>query len=513
MNSIPKETKKFKSQDKIKLILNNLIETNKDKTSPDIKEICVSQVKSLITRALNKYDRLIKIYWIINAKNKNYKKSSGIEEYSASDIYNIVSKLLENDGHKKVCRRTFERDLKLLNESGLIKSKIRKFGKNKGSISHYVQNMELDHIHKEIILEYLKEELKEKLKDKRIVGDFDQDYKNTTFNYTKLERLNILSKLRQHNNISQMSHVRKSAVFNKANISYINNKNSKEMLLGKTVTVKPRKCKLKRNDVEIRLVSKHKIDKRYLTRVKECSNNDATYINALINLERAIIEYRNEYNIEDILEHFLKQFSNRYKYKVWMMMRRSDGIISDYELIWEGRFRDWYPNKYKSNYRPKETYGGHIQVKHNVSVVKGIHDKHLSPEGIEKRAKDVEYKRRLEIKRREEYLSKLFERESKEREERLKRAREEDACLREQARASMFATLEKNRVGNMEVDTENNMNNLKPYERACSLSRPIVLNSNFEGFKTTKGLSISNLGTLVSSEEDNLKLGERGDML
>ncbi|AHH13366.1 Hypothetical protein BHO_0123100 (plasmid) [Borrelia hermsii YBT] len=61
----------------------------------------------------------------------------------------------------------------------------------------------------------------------------------------------------------------------------------------------------------------------------------------MINLETAIIEYRREYYIEDILEHFLKQFSNRYKYKVWMMMRRKDGVISDYELIWEGRVRDW----------------------------------------------------------------------------------------------------------------------------------------------------------------------------
>ncbi|AHH13322.1 Hypothetical protein BHO_0122100 (plasmid) [Borrelia hermsii YBT] len=61
----------------------------------------------------------------------------------------------------------------------------------------------------------------------------------------------------------------------------------------------------------------------------------------MINLETAIIEYRSEYYIEDILEHFLKQFSNRYKYKVWMMMRRKDGVISDYELIWEGRVRDW----------------------------------------------------------------------------------------------------------------------------------------------------------------------------
>ncbi|AMR76119.1 hypothetical protein [Borrelia hermsii] len=84
-----------------------------------------------------------------------------------------------------------------------------------------------------------------------------------------------------------MSHVGKPAVFNKANISYIDNKNSKEVLLTKTFSIKPktRQCTFKRDDVEIWLVSKHKIDKRYLNQVKECSNNDSTYINALINLE------------------------------------------------------------------------------------------------------------------------------------------------------------------------------------------------------------------------------------
>ncbi|AMR76118.1 hypothetical protein [Borrelia hermsii] len=171
---------------------------------------------------------------------------------------------------------------------------------------------------------------------------------------------------------------------------------------------------------------------------------------------------------------------------------------------------DLHPSKYKSNCVVKETYGGHIQVR-NVEARSG---KHLSPEEIEKIEKEREEKRKFEIKRREEYLSKLFEREAKEREERLRRAREENAYLKEQARASMFATLEKSRVGNMGVDIENNRSNLEPYESAHSLSRPIeiVLNSNFEGFKTAKGISISNLGIMLLSEEESQNLGEKGDM-
>ncbi|QFP42556.1 hypothetical protein F9Y90_05530 (plasmid) [Borrelia miyamotoi] len=62
--------------------------------------------------------------------------------------------------------------------------------------------------------------------------------------------------------------------------------------------------------------SPYKISKKYLKQVKECSNNNSTYINSLINLETAIVEYKHEYNIEDILEHFLKKFYNRYRNKI-----------------------------------------------------------------------------------------------------------------------------------------------------------------------------------------------------
>nr|ABP88195.1 hypothetical protein [Borrelia lonestari] len=59
-----------------------------------------------------------------------------------------------------------ERDIKLLNEMGLLKSKIIRFGEYKGSKSHYKQNMKLAYLHKDIILEYLIHLLKENLSEK-----------------------------------------------------------------------------------------------------------------------------------------------------------------------------------------------------------------------------------------------------------------------------------------------------------------------------------------------------------
>ncbi|QBK64020.1 hypothetical protein EZU68_06505, partial (plasmid) [Borrelia miyamotoi] len=127
MNSVTKNEKIFKSngtKSQIKSILKTLIALNKDKTSPELKYVLISQVKSQIIRMLKRYNRLLKIYWAIDTKNKNYIRSGGVEEYSARDIYNMVSKLLKNDGYKKVCKRTLERDINLLNEMGLFKSKI-----------------------------------------------------------------------------------------------------------------------------------------------------------------------------------------------------------------------------------------------------------------------------------------------------------------------------------------------------------------------------------------------------
>ncbi|MBW6186570.1 hypothetical protein KZ870_35360, partial [Pseudomonas aeruginosa] len=398
---------------------------------------------------------MLKIYWAINTKNKNYMQSNGIEEYSASDIYNMVSKLLKNDGYKKVCKRTIERDMKLLNEMGLLQSKIRRLGKQKGSISHYRQNMELTHIHKDIILEYLKHLLKENLKDIKIIDDFNKELEDETLNDTNIEKFEIPYNLIKHNKITLMSHVKKSHVINKTNISYKNKENSKEMLSKKTVSnkQKTRQCKFKRQDVETRLISTHKISRNYIKQIKEHSNNNATYINALINLETAIIEYISEYNIEDILEHFIKQFSNKYKGKVWMMMRRKDGIISDYELIWERRFRIWYSNKYKCNYVPKKAYSNNMQVESKALNYKAKEKpKYLNLQKIEKIDKKIREKRKFGLNQREEYLKKLFECEVREREKRLKKAKQEQDSLKEQIKEDMIVILKKNKIDNFETN-------------------------------------------------------------
>ncbi|MBW6183206.1 plasmid maintenance protein (plasmid) [Borrelia miyamotoi] len=502
MNIIAKEEKKFKlnsRKSQIKSILKTLVTLNKDKASPDTKYILVSQVKSQVVKMLKRYNRLLKIYWAIDTKNKNYMQSNGIEEYSASDIYNMVSKLLKNDGYKKICKRTLERDIKLLNEMGLLKSKIRRLGKQKGSISHYRQNMLFAHIHKDIILEYLTQLLKENLKDKRIIGDFDKEIQDETFNCTNLEKFKILSNINEHNKITPMSHVSEPHVINKANISYKTKENSIEMLPKKTNPnkQKPKQYKFEKKDVETRLISSHKISKKYLKQVKECSNNDSTYINALINLETAIIEYKREYNIEDILKHFLKQFYNRYINKIWMMMRRKDGVISDYEIIWEGRFRDWYPNKYKFNSALKESYGENIKVKkkaYNSDEAKEETPNNLGHEEAERIAR--EENRKLELKRREDYLIKLFEREAREREERLRKAREKQEYLREQVKKSMITTLEKGRLGNGEVNIDNNTTecHLMPDSfLGGGVLVDIKLKSNYEGFKITRGMSLASL--------------------
>ncbi|AOW96295.1 plasmid maintenance protein [Borrelia miyamotoi] len=506
MNSVAKKEKNFKLngiKSQIKSILKTLIELNKDKTSPKIKYILVSQVKSQIAKMLKRYKRLLKIYWTINTKNKNYKQSNGVEEYSASDIYNMVSKLLENDGYKKVCKRTIERDIKLLNEMGLLQSKIRRLGKQRGSIAHYRQNMKFTHIHKDIILEYLKHLLKENLKDIKIIDDFNKEVEDETLKDTNLEKFEIPYNLIEHNKITLMSHVKKSHVINKANISYKTKENSKEMLSKKTVSnkQKTRQYKFKRQDVETRLISTHKISRNYIKQLQEYSNNNATYINALINLETAIIEYSNEYNIEDILEHFIKQFSNKYKSKVWMMMRRKDGIISDYELIWEGRFRDWYSNKYKCNYVSKKAYGDNMQVESKALNYKAKKiPKYLNSQKIEKIDKKIREKIKFGLRKREEYLKKLFEREVGEREERLKKVREEQDYLQEQIKEDIIVILKKNKIDNFETNIDNNIKDQLMSDGLYGELLDIRLKSNYEGFKTTKGMSLTTLKSMIPNK-------------
>ncbi|WP_152520659.1 plasmid maintenance protein, partial [Borrelia persica] len=520
MNILPKDEKKFKSngtKSQVKSILKGLIDLNKYKTSPEIKNISVSQVKLQITKTLKRYNRILKIYWAIDTKNKDYKKSSGVEEYSASDIQNMVSKILVNDGYRKVCKRTIERDIQILNEVGLIKSKIRRLGVGNGSISHYIQNMEFVHRHKEIIFEHLQERLKENLQNRRIVSDFHQNIKDAMQHWNTNPKKNenpqkeeSQPNLNEHNQHQQkhttvMSHVQNSHVINKANISYKKEKNSKEnseMLMKKAdfYEKKKRNCKIMRKDIQTRLLSDYKISKKYVKQIKEMSNNDSTYINALLNLEQAIIDYRTEYSLEDILEHFLKQFANRYKHKVWMMMKRKDGIINDYELIWEGKFRDWYPNKYKKRCVEKTVYGENICVGKKFLEKKGKKtkknlqiyatekaDKKETEEKAKKTDLEKKEKRRLELLKREEYLQRLFKQEAKEREERLRRAEEERAHLKNRAKESMLANLKKNIGDNAQSnETDSLLNKTPPNILSESLSNEDIEGKNDCIESTTK---------------------------
>ncbi|WP_336512586.1 plasmid maintenance protein, partial [Borreliella garinii] len=103
------------------------------------------------------------------------------------------------------------------------------------------------------------------------------------------------------------------------------------------------KSNFKKNNLENSLMERN-VPENFLHRVKGMSNNQTTYINALYNLETALKEYT-QYELVDVLEHFFEQFSSKYKYKVWMMMKRSDGVVSDYKLIWQERFREFIKNK------------------------------------------------------------------------------------------------------------------------------------------------------------------------
>ncbi|ETZ17250.1 hypothetical protein BDCR2A_01837, partial [Borrelia duttonii CR2A] len=268
---------------------------------------------------------------------------------------------------------------------------------------------------------------------------------------------------------------------------------------------KSEKVQFKRIGVKTRLIDVHKISRNYMQQVKELSNNDSTYVNALLNLETAINEYGKEYDIEDILKHFLKQFGNRYKYKVWMMMKRTDGVINDYDLIWEGRFKDWYSHKHKKNYTTtKERYGEKIRLSSKNFEFNA--SKNVKDEEEEKKEKEkTEKKRKLQLKRQQEYIERLFRQEEQERRERIRRREEEKAKLRMEVKEEI-----RSYVGSIEnSDSSDDIANLYPLykeSRGDNITvRPLrpQINTNFEGFKTIKGLSLASLGIMLPYQEQD----------
>lgn len=211
---------------------------------------------------------------------------------------------LKKNGKRIVCIRTVQRDIKMLNEIGLIQTKLRKFGKDNtghGSVAHYIQNMQLAARHKEIIWEHLVSLLEEKLENKKIVGDFDEDIKNAVFKTKgEVKSVSNVSEIKNVNsrfNANEMSPHRPSVVLNKAYISNINNKNSNN-----NSKILKNNLNFEKKDVETRLTNRN-IPKDFLYRIKDLSNNHSTYINALYNLEMALNDHK-ESNLKYLLEHF-----------------------------------------------------------------------------------------------------------------------------------------------------------------------------------------------------------------
>ncbi len=97
-----------------------------------------------------------------------------------------------------------------------------------------------------------------------------------------------------------------------------------------------------KKDIEVKLIERN-VSKDFLSRIKDFSNNPITYRNSLYNLDKALDEHK-ESNLKYVLEQFLDQFSV-YRHKVWMMMKRTDGVISDYEVIWKERFGEFVKKK------------------------------------------------------------------------------------------------------------------------------------------------------------------------
>ncbi|WKC58518.1 plasmid maintenance protein [Borrelia sp. P9F1] len=356
------KTPRLKKENPENLLLTSLIKLNAFKQAALCTVIKVAQAKAMITRKLRRNSRLYKIYWVINTKNRHYKLTK--ERYSAGDIYLMCMDLLRRDNEREVSKRTIQKDIKLLNQMGLLKTVTLRFGKDNGSASYYVQNMELASKHKQIIDTYLEEEIIGELRDKIIIGDFDEhiarikfntdtsidsskdnnnkDSKDTSKSCNKKPVLKqkkcIKSKSRQ-----ATSHQKVPDVIN-LNNNY-NNKNSIEVPLEKSKSKREVNPETYKEGICKRLISKYKISSVYIEKIMKISPNETTYINALLNLETAIKQYLGEYKIEHITAHFKEQFKNKYRNKIWMMMDRKDGVVSDYYIIWELRFKDKYESK------------------------------------------------------------------------------------------------------------------------------------------------------------------------
>ncbi|WKC83955.2 plasmid maintenance protein (plasmid) [Borrelia sp. CA_690] len=290
------------------------------------------------------YQRILKVCWAIELKNKEYYKSNKLKTYSTIEIYNIVNKCLAKD-NKKISIRTLEYDMSFLNQILLITTKLKHLGKNNGSFAFYIQNKKLWKHRFTIIQEAINEEIKEYLKDKKIVSDFSKEIDND-INKSNIKNLKSKSSITDES-IADVIPKGIKDIYKIKNSIVKNNVKAKEISYKEYITNK--------------MLNVHKIKKLQITKILKISNNEKTYINALRNLKLAIEKYKKEYDIEDISNHFIKEFKNKYSRKIWMMNGKTNKI-NDFNEIWEKRFKKSFSNeilkeKCQSDYiREKQTF-------------------------------------------------------------------------------------------------------------------------------------------------------------
>ncbi|WPM06349.1 plasmid maintenance protein (plasmid) [Borreliella sinica] len=307
------------------LTLEELIKHNQKNTNTNSIKLKQSRLKSYLTKKKSIYQRILKVCWAIELKNKEYYKSNKLRTYSTIEIYNIVNKCLAKD-NKKISIRTLEYDISFLNKVLLITTKLKHLGKDNGSFAFYIQNKNLWKHRFTVIQEAINEEIKEYLKDKKIVSDFSKEIDND-LNNKNIKNIKPKRSIADES-IADVIPKGIKDIYKIKNSIDESNKNPNKIPYKEYITSK--------------LMKVHKIKKTQITKILKISNNEKTYINALRNLNLAIEQYKKEYEIEDISNHFIKEFKNKYSKKIWMMNGRTKKI-NDFKEIWEKRFKRRVP--------------------------------------------------------------------------------------------------------------------------------------------------------------------------
>ncbi|WP_031538559.1 plasmid maintenance protein [Borreliella garinii] len=348
------------------ITLEEIIKNNQKNTSSNLIELKHSRLKSYLTKKRAIYQRILKVCWAIELKNKEYYKSNKLRTYSTIEIYNIVNKCLAKD-NQKTSMRTLEYDISFLNQVLLITTKLKHLGKDNGSFAFYIQNKNLWKHRFTIIQEAINREIEEYLKDKKIVSDFSKEIDNT-------KNKNNIKNIKPNSSIADES------------IADVIPKGIKDIYKIKN-SIRKNNKKIKKISykeyIASKLVKVHKIEKLKITKILKISNNEKTYVNALRNLKLAIETYKEEYKIEDISNHFIKEFKNKYSKKIWMMNGKTDKV-NDFNEIWETRFKKALLNK-----SLKESYHNeYLKDKKNVTnydkKIRVIFDNHKGLKKISK---------------------------------------------------------------------------------------------------------------------------------